>query len=146
MKELLQEFKKFLIKGNVVDMAIGFIFGAAFATVVKSFVNNVVMPPIGKLLGNVDFSQLFISLDGKEYASLQALEKAGAPAIKYGVFLNDFISFVILGFVVFMFIKSYNKLKEPEPEKEPTQKKCPTCAMDIPIEAKKCPYCGESNV
>jgi len=146
MKELLQEFKKFLIKGNVVDMAIGFIFGAAFATVVKSFVNNVVMPPIGKLLGNVDFSQLFIPLDGKEYASLQALEKAGAPAIKYGVFLNDFISFVILGFVVFMFIKSYNKLKEPEPEKEPTQKKCPTCAMDIPIEAKKCPYCGESNV
>ncbi len=146
MKELLQEFKKFLIKGNVVDMAIGFIFGAAFATVVKSFVNNVVMPPIGKLLGNVDFSQLFIPLDGKEYASLQTLEKAGAPAIKYGVFLNDFISFVILGFVVFMFIKSYNKLKEPEPEKEPTQKKCPTCAMDIPIEAKKCPYCGESNV
>ena len=146
MKELLQEFKKFLIKGNVVDMAIGFIFGAAFATVVKSFVNNVVMPPIGKLLGNVDFSQLFISLDGKEYASLQPLEKAGAPAIKYGVFLNDFISFVILGFVVFMFIKSYNKLKEPEPEKEPTQKKCPTCAMDIPIEAKKCPYCRESNV
>jgi large conductance mechanosensitive channel len=146
MKELLEEFKKFLIKGNVVDMAIGFIFGAAFATVVKSFVNNVVMPPIGKLLGNVDFSQLFIALDGKEYASLQALEKAGAPAIKYGVFLNDLISFVILGFVVFMFIKSYNKLKEPEPEKEPTQKKCPTCAMDIPIEAKKCPYCGESNV
>ncbi len=146
MKELLQEFKKFLIKGNVVDMAIGFIFGAAFATVVKSFVNNVVMPPIGKLLGNVDFSQLFIALDGKEYTSLQALEKAGAPAIKYGVFLNDLISFIILGFVVFMFIKSYNKLKEPEPEKEPTQKKCPTCAMDIPIEAKKCPYCGESNV
>jgi len=141
---MLEEFKKFLIKGNMVDMAIGFIFGGAFATVVKSMVNNVVMPPIGKLLGNVDFSQLFIALDGKEYASLEALEKAGAPAIKYGLFLNDVISFVILGFVVFMFIKGYNKIKEPEPEAEPTEKVCSTCAMKIPVEAKKCPYCNEN--
>ncbi|WP_456432263.1 large conductance mechanosensitive channel protein MscL [Nitratifractor sp.] len=137
-----KEFKEFLIKGNMVDMAIGFIFGAAFATVVKSLVNNVIMPPLGLLLGKVDFSQLFIPLDGKEYPSLQALEKAGAPAIKYGVFINDVVSFVILGFVVFVFVKYYNRLThEEEVEEEATMKKCPECAMEIPIEAKKCPYC-----
>ena len=108
---MLEEFKKFLIKGNMVDMAVGFIFGGAFATVVKSMVNNVIMPPVGQLMGNVDFSNLFIALDGKAYASLEAVEKAGAPAIKYGMFINDVISFLILGFVVFMFIKGYNKLK-----------------------------------
>ncbi len=143
---MLEEFKKFLIKGNMVDMAVGFIFGAAFATVVKSLVKNVIMPPIGQLLGGVDFSQLFIALDGKEYASLKALEKAGAPAIKYGVFINDVISFLILGFVMFMFIKAYNKMKEEEPKAAPTTKVCGDCAMEIPIEAKKCPYCGNTNV
>jgi large conductance mechanosensitive channel len=142
---MLEEFKKFLIKGNMVDMAIGFIFGGAFATVIKSMVNNVIMPPIGKLLGNVDFSQLFIALDGKHYDSLQALEKAGAPAIKYGVFINDVISFLILGFVVFIFVKSYNKLKAKEPEVAPTEKVCPTCAMKIPVDAKVCPYCNSKQ-
>ena len=143
---MVQEFKKFLIKGDMVDMAVGFIFGGAFATVVKSLVNNVVMPPVGKLMGNVDFSQLFIPLDGKEYASIEALDKAGAPAIKYGLFINDVISFVILGFVVFMFIKFYNRLKEEEPEAEPTTKVCGECAMEIPIDAKKCPYCSNTAV
>ena len=143
---MLEEFKKFLIKGNMVDMAVGFIFGGAFATVVKSMVNNVIMPPVGKLMGNVDFSNLFIALDGKEYASIEALDKAGAPAIKYGMFINDVISFLILGFVVFMFIKAYNKLKEPEEEAAPTTKKCSECAMEIPIEAKKCGYCGNTAV
>ncbi len=138
---MFKEFKEFLIKGNMVDMAVGFIFGAAFATVVKSLVTNVIMPPIGKLLGNVDFSQLYIALDGKEYASLKALEKAGAPAIKYGQFINDLISFIILGFVVFMFIKAYNKMKKEEPEAQPTEKTCPECAMSIPVDAKKCGYC-----
>ena len=107
---MLKEFKDFLIKGSVVDMAVGFIFGAAFATLVKSLVTNIIMPPVGLLLGRVDFSQLFISLDGNTYATLAELEKAGAPAINLGVFMNDTISFVILGFVMFMFIKSYNKL------------------------------------
>ncbi len=143
---MFKEFKRFLISGNVVDMAVGFIFGAAFATVVKSMVNNVIMPPIGMLLGKVDFSQLFFALDGKEYASLEALEKAGAPAIKYGVFINDVISFVILGFVVFIFIKAYNKMKEPESEAAPTTKVCGECAMEIPVKAKKCAYCGNANV
>ncbi len=143
---MLEEFKKFLIKGNMVDMAVGFIFGAAFATVVKSLVNNIIMPPVGKLLGNVDFSQLFIALDGKEYASMEALKKAGAPAIKYGVFINDLISFIILGFVMFMFIRAYNKMKEPEPEAAPTEKTCSQCAMKIPVDAKVCAYCGNTEV
>src|SRR5574344_2852332 len=131
---MLKEFKKFLISGNVVDMAVGFIFGAAFATFVKSLVENVVMPPIGLLLGKVDFSQLFVALDGNSYATLAELAKAGAPAIKLGVFMNDTISFLILGFVVFMFIKSYNKLKGEQVE-APTTKVCNDCAMDIPVAA-----------
>ena len=143
---MLEEFKKFLIKGNMVDMAVGFIFGGAFATVVKSMVANVVMPPVGLLLGQVDFSQLFIALDGNSYENMAALDKAGAPAIKYGMFMNDVISFVILGFVVFMFIKAYNRLKEPEVAPAPKTKKCSECAMDIPVAAKKCGHCGNTDV
>jgi large conductance mechanosensitive channel len=116
---MFKEFKEFLVKGNMVDMAVGFIFGAAFATVVKSPIANIIMPPIGKLLGNVDFSNMFYPLDGKEYASLEALDKAGAPAIKYGLFTTDVISFIILGFVMFMFIKAYNKMKATELEEAP---------------------------
>jgi large conductance mechanosensitive channel len=142
---MLKEFKKFLISGNVVDMAVGFIFGAAFATFVKSLVTNVVMPPIGLLLGKVDFSQLFIALDGNSYATLAELEKVGAPAIKLGVFINDTISFLILGFVVFMFIKSYNKLKGIEAP-APKTKVCSECAMEIPVAAKKCGHCGNTAV
>lgn len=140
---MLKEFKNFLIKGNVVDMAVGFIFGAAFATVVKSLVSNIIMPPVGLLLGNVDFSSLFIPLDGKSYISLSDLDKAGAPAIKLGVFFNDLVSFVILGFVMFMMIKAYAKLtyKEEVPTPAPTTKACPQCGMEIPLAAKKCPYC-----
>jgi large conductance mechanosensitive channel len=141
---MFSEFKKFLIQGNMVDMAVGFIFGGAFATVIKSMVDNVIMPPVGLLLGKVDFSQLYVPLDGKTYENMAALEKAGAPAIKYGMFVNDIISFVILGFVVFMFIRAYNKLKEPEKKAEPITKNCPTCAMEIPISAKKCGHCGET--
>jgi len=143
---MLDEFKKFLIKGNMVDMAVGFIFGGAFATVIKSMVANVVMPPIGMLMGNVDFSQLFVALDGKTYESMAILDKAGAPAIKYGLFINDVISFVILGFVIFMFIKGYNKMKEPEEVAAPTTKVCGECAMEIPVAAKKCGHCGNIDV
>ena len=143
---MLEEFKKFLIKGNMVDMAVGFIFGGAFATVIKSMVANVIMPPVGLLLGQVDFSQLFIALDGNDYANMAALDKAGAPAIKYGTFINDVISFVILGFVVFMFIKAYNKMKDPEEEAEVTTKTCVECAESIPLAAKKCGHCGNIDV
>jgi len=142
---MLEEFKKFLIKGNMVDMAVGFIFGGAFATVVKSLVANVIMPPVGLLLGGVDFSQLFVALDGKEYASMEALDKAGAPAIKYGLFINDTISFLILGFVMFLGVKAYNKMKEEEPAAAPTEKSCPQCAMKIPVDAKVCGYCGNTE-
>lgn len=142
---MLKEFRDFLIKGNVVDMAVGFIFGAAFATLIKSLVTNIIMPPIGLLLGRVDFSQLFISLDGNSYATLADLEKAGAPAIKLGLFVNDTISFVILGFVMFMFIKSYNKLKKDEVVVAKT-KICGDCAMEIPVAAKKCGHCGNTAV
>lgn len=138
---MLKEFKQFLITGNVVDMAVGFIFGAAFATVVKSLVANIIMPPIGLLMGGVDFSSLFIALDGKDYVSLAALDAAGAPAIKLGVFINDTISFLILGWVMFMMVKAYNKLKAAEPAAEV----CPECAMEIPIAAKTCPYCKSAQ-
>lgn len=145
---MLEEFKKFLIKGNMVDMAVGFIFGAAFATLVQSLVKNVIMPPIGMLLGKVDFSNLFIALDGNSYASIAALDAAGAPAIKLGMFINDAISFLILGTVMFMIVKSYNKIRTQEEEKvvEPTEKTCTECAMSIPLAAKKCPYCGNTHL
>lgn len=145
---MLEEFKKFLIKGNMVDMAVGFIFGAAFATLVKSLVTNVIMPPVGLLLGRVDFSQLFITLNGEHYASIAELDKAGAPAIKYGLFLNDAISFLILGFVTFMMIKAYGRLAKEKEEitPEPTTKVCNECAMEIPLAAKKCAYCGNINL
>lgn len=147
MVAMLQEFKKFLIKGNMIDMAVGFIFGAAFATLVKSLVTNIIMPPVGLLMGRVDFSQLFIALDGNSYASIDALDKAGAPAIKIGIFVNDTISFVILGFVMFMMIKAYTKLRnEQEVVEAPTTKTCSECAMEIPMAAKKCGYCGNNAV
>jgi large conductance mechanosensitive channel len=113
---MFQEFKKFLIGGNLIELAVAFIFGAAFSTVVKSFVENIVMPPVGMLLGKVDFSQLFISLNGDSYATLAAAKLAGAPTINYGTFVNDIISFTILGFVMFMAIKAYSKIKEATPE------------------------------
>lgn len=145
---MLEEFKKFLIKGNMIDMAVGFIFGAAFATLVKSLVANIIMPPVGLLMGRVDFSQLFISLDGNTYSSMAELDKAGAPAIKYGLFINDAISFLILGFVMFMMIKAYNKMKgeEAPAPAAPTTKTCSECAMEIPLAAKKCGHCGNMAV
>lgn len=119
---MFKEFKKFLIQGNMLDMAVGFIFGAAFSTVIKSLVDNIIMPPVGMLLGKVDFAQLYVPLDGNGYATLDAAAKAGAPVIKYGAFVNDVLSFVILGFVVFISIKGYNKIKtEPEEEAAPEE-------------------------
>ncbi len=102
--------------GNVVDMAVGFMFGAAFATVVKSFVENIIMPPVGKMMADVNFGDLFISLDGNSYASLAALEEAGAPAIKYGTFINDMIGFIILGFIIFMGVRQITAMQKKEEE------------------------------
>ena len=113
---MIEDFKKFLTGGNVVDMAVGFMFGAAFATVVKSLVENIVMPPVGMLMADVNFGDLFIALDGKSYASLAALEEAGAPAIKYGTFINDMIGFIILGFIIFIGVRKITAMQKKEEE------------------------------
>jgi large conductance mechanosensitive channel len=144
---LLKDFKEFAIKGNVVDMAVGIIIGAAFGTIVTSLVNDVIMPPIGLLLGNVDFSNLFAVLKdgvpGGPYASLADAEKAGAVAVYYGKFINTIISFVIVAFAVYLLVRSINRLKREEeaPPSEPTTKECPYCLSTIPIRATKCSHC-----
>jgi len=114
---MLQEFKKFAMRGNVVDMAVGIIIGAAFGKIVSSLVNDVIMPPIGMLMGNVDFSQLFINLSGEEYATLAAAQEAGAATINYGIFINAVLDFVIVAFAIFMVIRGMNKMQKQEEEK-----------------------------
>jgi len=114
---MLQDFKSFLMKGNVVDMAVWFIFGAAFGTLIKSLVTNVVMPPVGQAMADVDFANMFYALDGNTYATLAELEEAGAPAIKYGTFINDAIGFIILGFVIFMLVRMITKMQKKEEAK-----------------------------
>lgn len=145
---MLKEFKEFAMRGNVVDMAVGIIIGAAFGAIVKSLVSDVIMPPIGLILGNVDFSNLFVVLkDGAgvagPYASLAEAQKAGAVTINYGLFVNAVISFIIVAFAVFMLIRSINRLKRKEEEAPaaPTTKDCPFCATAIPINATRCPHC-----
>jgi len=145
---MIKEFKEFAVKGNVMDMAIGIIIGAAFGTIVKSFVADVIMPPIGLLLGNVDFLNLFVILkDGAEgigaYATLADAQAAGAVTLNYGQFINTIISFVIIAFAIFIVIKNMNRLKreEPAPAAEPTTKDCPFCLTAIPIKAVRCPNC-----
>ncbi len=146
---MLKEFKEFAMKGNVLDMAIGIIIGAAFGTIVKSFVADVIMPPIGLLLGNVDFSSLYILLKGGikvagPYASLADAQAAGAVTLNYGVFINSVVSFLIVAFSVFMVVKSINKLKRKEeeiPPAAPTTKSCPYCYTVISVQATKCPAC-----
>jgi len=114
---MIQDFKAFLMKGNVVDMAVGFIFGAAFGTVVKSLVTNVVMPPVWLAMADVDFAELFYALDGNPYATLAQLEEAWAPAIKYGLFINDMIGFIILGFVIFLLVRMITNMQKKEEAK-----------------------------
>lgn len=149
---MLKEFKEFAVKGNVVDMAVGIIIGAAFATVVKSLVDDVLMPPIGLLLGGVDFSNLFAVLkegvDPAPYASLEAAQNAGAVTINYGVFINGVISFLIVAFAIFIIIRYINRLKRPEakPAPAPTIKKCQYCLSDINIKATRCPNCTSDLV
>jgi large conductance mechanosensitive channel len=144
---MLQEFKKFAMRGNVVDMAVGIIIGGAFGTIVKSLVADVIMPPIGLLLGGVDFSDLFVTLkDGAAagpYATLASAQEAGAVIIGYGVFINSVISFLIVAFAVFLLIKSINKLQKEEEAaaEEPTTKDCPFCYSSIAIKASRCPHC-----
>lgn len=144
---MLEEFKKFAMRGNVVDMAVGIIIGGAFGTIVKSLVDDVIMPPIGLLLGGVDFTDIFLTLkDGATagpYASLEAAKAAGAVTLNAGLFVNSVISFLIVAFAVFMLIKGMNSLKakEEEPPAEPSEKNCPHCCTPIPIKATRCPHC-----
>lgn len=140
---MLKEFKEFAMRGNVMDMAVGIIIGAAFGKIVSSFVNDVLMPPIGLLLGKVDFSNLFISLSGQSFATLEEAKKAGAATIKYGVFINTVIDFIIVAFVIFLMIRQINRLnRQPEPAPAiPTTKECPFCFSVIPIKATRCPNC-----
>jgi len=149
---MFKEFKEFVMKGNVVDMAVGIIVGAAFGTIVKSLVDDIIMPPIGLLLGNVDFSDLFITLKqgatAGPYATLAAAKGAGAVTWSYGAFLNTIVSFLIVALAVFFLIKGINKLKRQEaapPAAAPTTKGCPYCLSAIPIKATRCAYCT-SNV
>ncbi len=135
------EFKKFIMRGSVLDLAIGVIIGGAFGAIVQSLVKDIIMPPIGLLLGKVDFANLFINISGTKYASLAAAQEAGAATINYGLFINTVINFLILAFVIFLIVKQVNKLKAPEPVAEPTTKQCPFCFTDIPKAAKRCPNC-----
>jgi large conductance mechanosensitive channel len=139
---VLKEFKEFAMRGNVVDLAVGVIIGAAFGKIVSSLVEDVIMPPIGLLLGHVNFSELFINLSGKTYETLAAAKAAGAPTLNYGIFLNTIISFVIVAFAVFIVVHQVNRwTKKPEVAAAPTTKDCPQCAMTIPIAAKRCGHC-----
>jgi large conductance mechanosensitive channel len=145
---MFKEFKEFIMRGNVVDMAIGIVIGAAFGAIVKSFVDDVLMPPIGLLLGNVDFSHFFITLkEGAKaagpYASLAAAKAAGAVTLNLGIFINTIISFIIIAFAVFIVIKGINRMKREQeaPPAEPTTRDCPFCLSAIPLKATRCPHC-----
>lgn len=140
---MLREFRTFIARGNVIDLAVGIVIGAAFTSVVNSFVNDILMPPIGLLTGGVDFSNLFFSLSGEEYASLAAAQEAGAPTVNYGLFLNSLISFLIVGFAVFLLVKGYNRLREQQESvpAAPTDQVCPFCRFTIPIGATRCAHC-----
>ena len=147
---MLSEFKEFAVKGNVIDMAVGIIIGAAFGKIVTSFVSDLLTPPLGKLTGNVDFSNLFISLSPEHYSTLEAARSAGAATINYGIFINTVIDFVIVAFAVFMLVKQINRLRttlaneKPTVSTEPiapTEKECPFCISTISIKATRCPHC-----
>jgi large conductance mechanosensitive channel len=139
----ISEFKEFAVKGNVVDLAVGFILGAAFGKIVTSLVNDIIMPPIGMALGGVNFADMFISLDGQSYTSLAAAQAAGAPIIAYGSFINVIIEFLIVALALFFLIKTINRLKRKEEAAPPAPntKNCPYCAETIPKAAVRCPHC-----
>jgi large conductance mechanosensitive channel len=138
---MFKEFKEFAMRGNVLDMAVGIIIGAAFGRIITSLVNDVIMPPIGLLLGKVDFSSLFINLSGTPYASLADARKAGAAVIGYGAFLNTILDFVVVAFVIFLLIRQVNKMKKEPAPAAATTKECPYCLSVIPLKATRCGHC-----
>ncbi len=140
---MIKEFKEFIMKGNVLDLAIGVIIGGAFGKIVSSLVTDVLMPPLGMLLGKVDFSSLYINLSGGSYPSLAEAQKAGAATLNYGLFLNNIINFLIIALVIFLIVKQVNRMQKPaaQPATEPTTKECPYCKTSIAIKAIRCPNC-----
>lgn len=140
---MFKEFKQFAVKGNVIDLAIGVIIGGAFGKIVTSLVNDMIMPLIGLLIGKVDFTNLYFSLDGVKYPSLSAAQEAGAATVNYGIFINTIIEFLIITFSIFIVIRQLNKFKKKEEvvEAAPTTKECPYCHTEIHIEATRCPNC-----
>ncbi|MFX4263842.1 large conductance mechanosensitive channel protein MscL [Pelotomaculum propionicicum] len=138
---MFKEFKEFAMRGNMVDLAVGIIIGAAFGKIITSLVNDVIMPPIGLLLGKVDFSNLFVDLSGKHYSTLAEAKAAGAATINYGLFLNTVIDFIIVAFVIFLIIRQINRLKREEPPAAPNTKDCPYCCTAVPVKATRCPHC-----
>lgn len=139
---MLKEFKEFAMRGNVLDLAVGVIIGAAFGKIVASLVDDVIMPPVGRLIGHVDFSSKFINLSDKTYDTLAAAKAAGAPTLNYGSFINTIINFLIVAFVIFLVVRTVNRWTvKPAPAAAPTTKDCPQCAMPIPLAAKRCGHC-----
>lgn len=144
-KGFISEFKTFIAKGNVMDLAVGVIIGGAFSAIVTALVENIITPVISLITGKVSFTDLFVALDGKEYATLAAAQEAGAATINYGLFIQAVIDFLIIAFVIFLMVKGINKIqnigKKPEPEAAPTTKVCPFCKSEIAIDATRCPHC-----
>jgi large conductance mechanosensitive channel len=138
---MLKEFKEFAIKGNVMDMAVGIIIGAAFGKIVGSLVDDVILPPLGLLLRHVDFSNLFITLSGGDYTTIAAAKAAGAPTLNYGLFLNAVLNFLIVGFAVFILVRQLNRWKPAPAPTAATTRECPYCLSQIPLKATKCPQC-----
>jgi len=137
---MLKEFRDFAMRGNVIDLAVGVIIGGAFGKIITSFVSDVLMPPFGLVLGRVDFSNLFLSLNGQSYKTIAEAQAAGAPTLNYGLFLNATIDFLIVAFVIFLLIRTINRMQKPAPA-APTTKDCPYCFSAIPIKATRCPQC-----
>ena len=138
---MLGEFKKFIMRGNVLDLAIGVIIGAAFGKIVTSLVNDILMPVVGLGLGKLDFSNFFVSLNGQHYDTLADAKKAAAPTLNYGLFINTMIEFLIVAFVIFLIVKQVNRLFPPPPAAPPATKPCPECTSEIPLGARRCPQC-----
>lgn len=138
---MIKEFKTFVMRGNVIDLAVAFIMGGAFAAIISSLVKDIIMPLVGVALGGVDFSNLFITLKGGPFASLADAQKAGAATINYGVFINTIITFLIVAFAMFMLIKAMNATRKPAPAAAPTTKDCPYCLSTVPLKATRCPNC-----
>jgi large conductance mechanosensitive channel len=139
---MLKEFKAFAMRGNVIDLAIGVIIGGAFGKIIGSLVTDIIMPPIGLLLGGINFTDLFINLSGTPYESLKAAQDAGAATINYGLFINTLINFLIIAFVLFLIVRAINKLQKPAPAAPaPETKDCPYCCTAVPVKATRCPHC-----